>query len=61
MMDTEQQPKRCTTCRGYGLWAMGDAVPMYRMDAEDGMPTIPCPECGANRNPWPDNEQDGTA
>lgn len=41
----------CKICYGYGLWAMGDPSPMGRMDASDGMPTIPCPECGANANP----------
>lgn len=41
----------CDTCVGYGLWAMGDPVPMYPLDASDGMPTQECPECGANPNP----------
>lgn len=41
----------CKTCYGYGLWGVGDACPMGRIDASDGMPTIPCPECGANANP----------
>lgn len=40
----------CGTCFGYGLWAMGDSSPMGPMDAADGLPTRPCPECGANRN-----------
>jgi hypothetical protein len=43
--------KSCQTCFGYGLWAVGDPVPMGVMDAMDGLPTIPCPECGANANP----------
>jgi hypothetical protein len=30
---------------------MGDSSPMGIMDAHGGMPTIACPECGANRNP----------
>lgn len=38
---------RCSTCYGYGLWAIGDNTPMGRMDAIDGMPSSPCPECGA--------------
>jgi hypothetical protein len=41
----------CGTCNGFGLWACGDATPMGRMDASDGMPTKACPECGANPNP----------
>lgn len=41
----------CKTCFGFGLWAFGDPSPMGPMDAEDGVPTIPCPECGANANP----------
>jgi len=43
--------KKCGACYGFGMWAMGDAVPMGQLDAEDGMPTRACPECGANANP----------
>lgn len=43
--------KICGTCYGYGLWGMGDDCPMGGMDAEDGMPTVACPECNANANP----------
>jgi hypothetical protein len=43
--------KTCQRCYGYGLWAVGDPVPMGMIDAMDGLPTIPCPECGANANP----------
>ena len=43
--------RTCSTCRGYGLWAMGDPSPMGRMDAADGLPTLECPECKANANP----------
>jgi hypothetical protein len=43
--------KECTTCYGYGMWGMGDPCPMGPMDAADGYPTTPCPECGANPNP----------
>lgn len=58
----EEGGRGCGTCRGYGLWALGDPVPMWRMDAEDGMPSIACPECGANPNPWPDDDSpDGPA
>lgn len=49
------EPKKCGTCWGHGLHALGDASPMGRMDAEDGMPTEACPECGANPNPFVDN------
>ena len=41
----------CTTCYGYGLWALGDASPMGPLDAAEGLPTIECPECGKNENP----------
>lgn len=41
----------CNTCYGYGLWAIGEKSPMGPMDASDGVPTIACPECGANVNP----------
>lgn len=40
---------KCGTCWGNGLWPDGTA-PMGPMDAADGMPTIACPECGANPN-----------
>ena len=36
---------------GYGMWAWGDFVPMGEIDGSEGMPTKPCPECGANANP----------
>lgn len=41
----------CKTCYGHGMWALGDPCPMGPMDAAGGVPTLPCPECGANRNP----------
>lgn len=48
----EEQPKeKCDKCYGYGLWGVGDACPMGPCDASDGLPTIPCPKCGANANP----------
>ena len=43
--------KKCKTCLGHGLWFDGSGAPVGPMDAEDGIPTIPCPECGANTNP----------
>ena len=43
--------KKCTKCEGYGLWFDGSNAPMGPSDAEDGIPTIKCPECGANANP----------
>ena len=42
---------KCKTCNGYGLWAIGNPAPMGRMDATDGLPTKPCPECGSDANP----------
>lgn len=51
IMDIVNKKERCKTCWGYGLHALGDSCPMGRMDAEDGMPTIACPECGTNPNP----------
>jgi len=48
----KEKRKKCKTCYGYGMWAWGDtSQPMGSMDAEDGMPTLPCPECGACKNP----------
>jgi hypothetical protein len=44
--------KKCERCFGFGLWAMGDPVPMGRMDASEKLPTIPCPVCKANANPY---------
>lgn len=40
----------CSTCYGFGMWPDGTA-PMGPIDAGDGMPTIACPNCGANKNP----------
>lgn len=45
--------KKCGTCNGFGLWGIGDSRPMGVIDATDGMPTQPCPECGADKNPIP--------
>jgi hypothetical protein len=48
----EELYKKCTTCYGYGMWAWGNTKqPMGPMDACDGVPTLPCPECGADANP----------
>ena len=44
--------KKCHTCLGFGLWAIGDSSPIGPMDAHDGVPTKPCPECGANKNQY---------
>jgi len=49
---TSKQAVSCTSCYGYGLHAMGDPSPMGPMDAADGMPTIACPTCGSNANPF---------
>ena len=48
---TMEDKKECTICRGHGLWALGDATPMGPIDASDGLPTKPCPKCGADANP----------
>lgn len=56
-MNQTQKEKECSTCQGFGLWAMGDPSPMYPMDAKDGLPTIECPECHANANPVDKDEQ----
>jgi hypothetical protein len=42
--------KNCKTCKGYGLWGIGMPTPIGEMDAMEGFPTKPCPECGANFN-----------
>ena len=51
--------EKCTTCYGYGLWAMGYADPMGPMDARDGCPTKKCPECGADFNPKKEDTKNG--
>jgi hypothetical protein len=43
--------KKCDRCLGFGLWAIGEPNPMGEMDAKEGLPTIACPICGANKNP----------
>ena len=43
--------EKCSTCMGFGLWNDDSGQPMGPMDAEDGMPTKACPECGASANP----------
>lgn len=43
--------KKCKTCYGYGLHYLGEHTPVGPIDASDGYPTLPCPECGANANP----------
>ena len=47
--------EKCNSCFGYGFWSWTHIAPMGAMDAEDGVPTTKCPECGANPNP-----RDGT-
>jgi len=47
----ESKKKICSFCMGYGFWCWGDLVPVGPMDAEDFVPTMACPECGANPNP----------
>jgi len=43
--------KKCKTCYGYELWAVGSAFPVGPIYAGDGVPTLPCHECKANANP----------
>ena len=43
---------KCKTCFGYGLHYLGEPTPVGPIDASDGYPTIPCPECKANANPF---------
>jgi len=42
---------KCKVCYGFGLWAIGQASPMGKIDASDGMPTKECPKCHKNANP----------
>lgn len=55
---TKVPEKACETCYGYGIWAVGLKTPMGPLDASDGMPTTPCPECGKNANPVRETVQD---
>lgn len=50
--------KKCKTCFGYGLHYLGEATPVGPIDASDGYPTIPCPECGKSANPIKPNNTD---
>jgi len=43
--------KKCDRCLGFGLHALGCPSPMGPIDAGEGMPTIECPSCHANKNP----------
>lgn len=52
-MMRERTGTSCGTCWGYGIWAVGDPVPMGPGDSRM-MPTQPCPECGANPHPLPE-------
>lgn len=44
--------KKCKSCYGFGLWAIGDPSPVGPIDASDGVPTKECPECGAGGPSW---------
>ena len=35
----------CSTCYGYGLWALGEPCPIGKLDSQD-CPSKKCPECG---------------
>ena len=45
MTNKEKKIKKCKTCLGYGLWAIGEPSPMGKMDSLS-MPSKKCPECG---------------
>ena len=47
----KKEKEKCNLCYGYGFWCWGHIAPMGPMDASDGVPTMPCPKCGANPNP----------
>ena len=49
-MKKTKKIKKCDRCFGFGMWPDG-AAPMGPIDGSDGMPTIACPKCGANKNP----------
>lgn len=53
-----KEEKKCKSCYGHGFWAWGDICPVGQIDAEDGVPTIKCPECGADTNPLEPDEED---
>ncbi len=44
-------PEKCDVCWGYGLWAVGDAVPMGPIDFMDRLPNKKCPKCGSGGVP----------
>ena len=52
MAEAAKTERKCKTCYGYGLWAIGAKTGMGPMDAADGMPTLECPECKSNANPY---------
>ena len=45
----KKHTKACTSCLGYGFWAVGEPSPMGRMDYMDGYPNKKCKECGHGR------------
>lgn len=48
-MGLRKEGSSCGTCWGYGIWAIGDPVPMGPSDAKGGMPRKECPECGEGK------------
>ena len=47
----ESLSEKCDICWGYGLWAVGDQVPMGPIDYMDGLPNKKCPKCGSGGVP----------
>jgi hypothetical protein len=45
MVKEKKEENKCSTCWGYGLWAIGYPSPMGEMDSHS-MPSRKCPECG---------------
>ncbi len=41
----------CSTCFGYGMRVWAVDQPILFQEIHRGDRTIPCPECGANKNP----------
>lgn len=48
---------QCSTCKGYGMWADEEDMPVLHNEAKFGMYTKPCPECDSD-NSFYENEED---
>ena len=49
-------PEKCDVCWGYGLWALGDAVPMEPIDFMGGLPNKKYSKCGSGRDSTSDEK-----